>query len=77
MQITIKPGEYLFNTAGFHVCDAQGFAKRATEETTVDVSDAGRIAFIEAYQADARYVPPAPEPEPAHVDAPVEDGVTH
>jgi len=64
MLIEIKAGEYLFSEQGLHILDEKGFAQVATEDTTVEIVDEERISFIQAYQAEARYVAPEPQPEP-------------
>ena len=61
MLIEILSGEYLFSEEGLHILDERGFARVATETTSVEVVSEERIAFIQAYLEEARYVPPAPE----------------
>lgn len=57
MLIKILPGEYIFSEQGFHVIDETGFAKLATEEMEVEISDEAQLAIIKAYQDEKRAVP--------------------
>jgi len=60
MLIKILPGEYLWSESGHHVIGEDGFAKLATEESEVEVTDEAQLAIIEAYQTEKRQVPEAP-----------------
>lgn len=57
MLIKILPGEYIFSEQGFHVLDETGFAKLATEEMEVEISDEVQLELIKAYQDEKRAVP--------------------
>lgn len=54
MLIKILPGEYLWSESGQHVIGDDGFAKIATEECEVEVSDEAQLAVIEEYQTEKR-----------------------
>ena len=61
MLVKILPGEYLWSEQGFHVIGDDGFAKLATEECEVEVTDETQLAVIQAYQDEKRK--PASQPE--------------
>lgn len=69
MLIKILPGEYLFSEQGFHVLDSNGFARLATEEVEVEITDETQLAVITAYHETVRPAPPVPE-QPTNGDQP-------
>jgi hypothetical protein len=73
MKIKILLGEYMWSEQGLHVLDESGFAKIATEETEVEVTDETQLAIIQAYQEAARPQPPVVE-EVAEVEGETTNG---
>jgi len=64
MLIKILPGEYLWSESGHHVVGDDGFAKIATEESEVEVTDEAQLAIIQAYQDQKRKPAEQPQEEP-------------
>ncbi len=65
MKIKILPSEYMWSEQGLHVLDESGFAKIATEETEVEVTNEVQLAVIQAYHESVRPQLPAAEEVPS------------
>lgn len=81
MKIKILKDEYIFSKIGLHVCDENGFAIRAKEDTTCDVlkEHADRVKEILALERSNRgldadgnaiIATPAQEEQPIALNSP-------
>lgn len=72
MLVRILPGEYLFDERGLHILNDSGFAKLATEEVEVEITDETQLSLIAAYQQLVRPQPVVENEQPQ--PAPQEEG---
>ena len=77
MKIKILKDEYLFSEQGTHVCDAQGFAIKASEDVECEVSDEHAERIKELLKAERlnRGLDEEGNPIPPPASSPVEEPV--